>query len=94
MQLQQGGRLTGWRLEYGGRGGWRLGRGACAFLGGGWGRGGVGGGGVGWGRRGVRFGREAGASMPDQLGVRGKCGRGEWRNRGPTGGRLSAGTGR
>ena len=53
MQLQQGGRLTGWRLEYGGRGGWRLGRGACAFLGVGWGRGGVaegwGGVGEGWG---------------------------------------------
>lgn len=39
--------------------------------------------GVGWGRGGVSFGREAGVSMPDQLGVRGKCRRGEWRSRGP-----------
>lgn len=41
MQLQRGGRLTGWSLEYGGRGRWRLEvGGACMFLGVGWGRGG------------------------------------------------------
>ena len=41
--------------------------------------------GEGWGKVG-----EAGVLMPDQLGVRGRYGRGGWRSRVPTGARLTA----
>lgn len=46
--------------------------------------------GEGWGK----VGEGGRGAMPDQLGVRGRCGRGGWRSRVPTGARLTAGAGR